>query len=362
MKNILHILSCFVLTISLVVISGCGPDPNPNAPVGTDGFYIVNEGAFNNNNASLSFYDRDKDEVTNDVFQAKNGRALGDQAQSMTIHEGKGYIVVQNSGKIEVIDIQNNASLRTITDGIESPRYFIGIDATKGYVSDWGSDGLTGSVKVVDLASMAVTKTIPTGHGPNRFLNIGSRLYIANSGGYGKDNSVKVIDVTKDQVIATIIVRDNPNSLEVDKDGNIWVASSGNLVYNQDYSINESLSTKSALTKLKGSDLGELVKFEFNEFTFSPLSNLVINADRNVVYYNYNGAVYSLATDASQLSSQPFINKSYYGLAVDPITDNVIGTLAPTFSAAGKIEVYGSDGMLKNSYDVGIAPNGCAFK
>src|SRR5690242_18231299 len=88
----------------LVIASSCGSDPSPEIPVGSAGYFVVNEGGFGNGNTSISFYDRNSNTMTNDVFTKKNGRALGDQSQSVTVFEGKAYIVVQHSGKIEVIN------------------------------------------------------------------------------------------------------------------------------------------------------------------------------------------------------------------------------------------------------------------
>jgi YVTN family beta-propeller protein len=354
----------FILALASIVacvnLSSCDNDPDPVAP-GATGYYVVNEGAFGNNNSSLSFFDRESDRMTNDVFQSVNGRALGDQAQSMTIFDGKGYIVVQNSSKIEVIDLSDNKSIKTITNGVESPRYFVGISASKGYISDWGSDGVTGTVKVINLATFEVIKTIPVGHGPNKMLSAGNRLYVANSGGFAKDNTVKVINIETDAVIASATVGDNPTSLKLDKEGNLWVAASGNLAYNQDFSINETLSTRATITKLN-SELAETGKFTLTKISYGNLTQLEINPDGNILYYNYDGATYSLSTTAVNLSSTPLIPKSYYGLAVDPFTGDIIGGLTPNFSSAGTIEVSGSDGVLKKTFTVGIAPNGCAFK
>ena len=359
MKSKLRLLLGFVYLVSLTFLPSCDGDPDPTPPPGEKGFYIVNEGAFGNNNASLSFYDRETGQVINDVFKDTNGRPLGDQAQSMIVFEGRGYIVVQNSGKVEVIDIEDNSSIKTITDGIESPRYFIGITAAKGYLSDWGADGLTGTVKVINLQTLAVAKTIPVGHGPNKMLKLGEKVYVANSGGFGYDNTLAVLDVTTDELITTTTVCDNPNSLQVDNAGNIWVACGGNLVYNQDFSINESASTKSALRKIQASVFMEL---PFPKFTYGTLGSLEISPNGQTLYYTFDGAVYSMATSAGQLPAQSLINKSYYGLSVDPFTGEIIGGLVTSFSSAGKIEVYGADGMLKESHAVGIAPNGCAFK
>ena len=145
-----------LIALMPLVLMSCGDDEEDNPlglPLKDDGFFIVNEGGFGNSNTSLSFYSSETGEVTNNIFQLVNNRPLGDQSQSIAIHRDQGFIVAQNSSKVEVFDTDNFESITTISDGIESPRYFVGLNSEKGYVSDWGSDGLTGTVKVIDLDS-----------------------------------------------------------------------------------------------------------------------------------------------------------------------------------------------------------------
>jgi YVTN family beta-propeller protein len=347
--------------VTIVFVQSCNDDdPAPVKP-GTDGFFIVNEGGFPNENASISFYDRETGEVTNDIFSAVNGRALGLQAQSMTVVEDKAYIMVQGTGKIEVINADDYTSIATITDDIGSPRYLVAISSAKAYVSDWGVDGVTGTVKVLDLATNQVTKTIATGQGANRMLKAGNVVYVTNSGGYGYDNTVKVIDTNSDAVTATITVGDNPNSIQRDAAGNIWIASSGAVAYNPDWSIDEANSTKGSISKI-ASDNTESLRMEVNSVTYGGAGNLAISPEGQTLYYTFNGAVYSVSNTATTLPTSPFLEKSYYGFTVDPFNGNLIGALAPNFSSAGSIEVMDANGAVLNTHTVGIGPNGVAFK
>lgn len=356
-RKLFFLLSFFVCA----VLQACdNNDPEPARP-GAEGFYIVNEGGFGNGNTSISFYDEATGKVTNDLFAAVNGRPLGDQTQSMTVFNNKGYIVVQGSSKIEVIDVDDFSSVGTITQGLDNPRYLLGITGEKAYVSDWGPDGMTGSVKVINLKSRSVIKTIETGNGPNRMLLMGSKVYVANSGGYGWDNTIDVIDTDADAVVSSIEVGDNPNSLVSDADGNIWVASSGLMAYTPDWSIDEENSRPPSISKITGGS-SEAMRLNASTISFSTMSNLNISPDGRTLYYIFDSNLYAMTTSAVTLPENAFKAKDYYGIAVNPFSGDIVGCVSPNFGSAGSIEIMDETGAVKSTHTVGIGPSGCAFK
>lgn len=362
MKNsgIIYLTGILLIAGFVFVFSSCtdGDDPEPLLEA-ADGFYIVNEGAFGNSNATLSYYDRETNSVINNVFATANGRGLGDQAQSMSIFNGKGYVVVQNSAKIEVINVEDYTSIATIIDGVISPRYFQGYSTTKGYLSDWGDFGINGSVMVVDLSDNSITKTISTGQGANKMLIKGSSLYVANSGGWGRDSTVVVINTTTDEIVDEINAGQNPNSLQMDKDGSIWVASSGYVAYNLDWSVDMENSIPGSISKINSSN--EVVLHLEVESVFNGPANLCINTSGDMLYFTYNGAVYNMSITATLLPSTALISKSFYGLSVDPYNDNILGMEVPDFSSNGNMIVYDEEGTQLATFTVGIGPNGASF-
>lgn len=346
---------------ALCLLASCDPDSPAPPPMGSSGFFVVNEGAFNNSNASLSFYDRKTETLTNNVFAAVNSRPLGDQAQSMTVWEGKGYVVVQNSQKIEVIDAATFRAEATLSEGLSSPRYFVGVTSQKGYVSDWGADGLTGTVKVIDLQQNRVVKSIPVGRGPNRMYVVGSEVFVTNNGGFGNDNTLTVMDANTDAVKRTITTADNPNGLVQTEGGNLWVACSGKLVFDANFQLVMSQSTPGALVKFDAQGR-ELLRLPVDRVSFSGPNQLATSPDKKTIYYTYQGGLWAMAAGASTLPATPLIARSFYGFAVDPLDGTLIGCVAPNFSSAGSIEFYTAGGQFLRSFTVGIAPNGCAFK
>ena len=68
------------------------------------GLLIACEGNFQYGNATLSYYDPATATVQNEVFFRANGMKLGDVAQSMTLHSGRVWIVVNNSHVVFALD------------------------------------------------------------------------------------------------------------------------------------------------------------------------------------------------------------------------------------------------------------------
>ncbi|NJK87814.1 MAG: YncE family protein, partial [Bacteroidales bacterium] len=86
------------------------------------------------NNGSVSFYDPETGEVTNNIFLSANGTPLGDVVQSMTIFDTLGFIVVNGSGKLEVVGMK---SFKTVSQALyfSYPRYFLPLNNGTGYLS-----------------------------------------------------------------------------------------------------------------------------------------------------------------------------------------------------------------------------------
>ncbi|WKN42643.1 YncE family protein [Tunicatimonas pelagia] len=350
-RNLRHIATFFVFTLfTSTVFTSCNNDDDSPAPPppGQDGYFIVNEGAFGGANTTLSYYDRQKDSVLNNVFSSTNNRPLGDQTQSMAVFDDRGFIVVQNSAKIEVIDRETFESLATIgaDEGIVSPRYFLGISPTKGYVTDWGADGVSGTIKVLDLTSYQVTATVPIGSGPNELVLVDNQVYVANGGGFGTDSTVVVLDPQTDTVVDTIVVGENPSSLVADTNGSIWVAS------------NQFGSLPGYLARLENNEVAS--RIEASEMGGDPIS-VRINPAGQQLYFRYRGGVYTMSIESTELPDSPFIDQDVYGLGVDPISGDILTGQVPNFSSDGTFFRYSTTGNLIQSYGVGIAPNGFAF-
>ena len=131
----------FWLLVLAAMLFSCKPDSpvNPSAYSIGSGVFVLNEGNFQYSNASLSFYDIQADTVCNNLFYKVNNAPLGDVAESMTLVDGKLYIVVNNSNYIYKVDantmVCDTSNPFKITD-FYSPREIHFVAPDKAYVSD----------------------------------------------------------------------------------------------------------------------------------------------------------------------------------------------------------------------------------
>jgi len=342
-------LSLTALSVIIFFIISCGKKHTDTiTPVTGNGVFITHEGEFTKANSSISYYNRTTGVVTNNIFTTVNGRPLGDVTQSMTIYNSNGYIVVNNSQKIEVVEMNDFKSIGTIT-GFASPRYMLTLGSNKAYISDWNDN----NIKIVNLSGLSInSKTIPTGNSPEQLVQVNNVVYVANSG----DSTITVINPSADTVITTIKTPDAPTAIRVDNNNMIWVLCSGS--YGTDYNSTAD-DTPANLIKIDPATNSIKLTIQIGVQGDHP-DRLAISQNKDALFYDNNG-IFTMSITATSGPSSALITKDFYGLDVDPTTNIIYAADAGDFVNNGYVFRYKSTGQLIDSFQVGIVPAGFAF-
>jgi YVTN family beta-propeller protein len=344
-----------------VLIAGCAKDDepayNPPGPY-ANGAFICNEGTYGQENASVSFYDFAGDSVRNSIYTSVNKLPLGQLLQSMYAVNGKVYMVLNLSDTVTVAYSDDFIEAGKI-GGLSSPRYMTSCNG-KGYITQWGGNGV---VKVVDLSSNSVLRTIDVGLGPEQAIVADGNILVCNGGAYGRDSTISVIDPAIDKVVSTVVVGDNPKEMVVDRNNDIWVLCYGYIQY--DGSFNIILETPSKLVRLSGQSFEKTGEYIISA-TQHP-QHLDISKDRSAVYYGggfgYAG-IYAMDITAAVTPATPLVDgsKFFYGFNVNPLNGEIFALDATDFTTPGFLFRYSPQGALIKQYTAGIAPNGVLFK
>jgi DNA-binding beta-propeller fold protein YncE len=225
-------LAIALLGIAAVCIS-CKPEEEKETDQKTllgHGLLVLNEGLINMNNSTLSYYDFRSKSLTGDIFNQKNNRSLGDNAQDMKVYGGKMYIVVNGSSQLEVVDLYTGESLRRIPlfDPQNRPRQPRNITfwRSKAYLCCFD-----GSVLRIDTAHLLVEASVQAGRNPEDLCVANGKLYVSNSGGLSfpnYDSTVSVINLSTFEEIKKIKVHLNPMTIIADNDRDVYLLSAGN--------------------------------------------------------------------------------------------------------------------------------------
>ena len=349
------------IVLFATVLSSCKKKEEAAAPAGAydSGVFIVNEGPFGSGTGTVSHYDRNTKVTTNDIFQLANGYPLGNIAQSMNVINGYSFVVVNSANKIEVVNGADFKSLTTI-NGLTQPRNILQISNEKAYVTEWGAGGTVGAIKIINLINGDILNTIAFGRkGPEKMLKKGALVYVTCKGGYGYDSVVSVINSNTNLVSTNVEVGPNPDGIVEDANGKLWVLCVGK--FKSDFS---GLEKYGQLVKLNPTTNTVEATFVLNTSSdvYSQPSGLSINTAKNILYYNYDGKVYSQTTNATSLQSTIFANRSFYSLGVDPATNIIYAGDAGNFSSPGKVVRYNANGTRMDSLNVGIIPGSFYFR
>ncbi len=354
-----------ISVIVLMLLPCCMGDEDPVGPGnpgdgnGARGVFIVNEGNFTFENASLTFYDIGSGEASQDVFLNKNGLPLGDVAVSMTIRDSLGYVVLNNSGKIYILHSGSFAMKGKIT-GLTSPRHLHFVHDTKAYVTDLYAR----AIAVVNPVTMEITGYIDVSnhqsefgqHSTEQMISFGQYVY-ANCWSY--DNQILVIDTETDRVVDSIEVIKQPNSMVMDRNDALWVLSDGGWM-GSSYGYETP-----GLVRVDGTS--RLVEKVFGFEEGDRPAALRSNEAGDTLYF-INRHVYRMPVDPRQEPSifiaSPYEDDfwgGFYGLAVDPVTSEVYVTDAIDFSQPGVVYRYSPAGLPVDTIRAGIIPGALCF-
>ncbi len=301
------------------------------------------EGNFGWGNASLSVYNPVSKNISNDVYQTVNSLPLGDVCQSMTDINGRLYVVVNNSGKIQVLDTATYANITTIS-GLTSPRFICKGLGNVAYVSDLYAN----QIAIVDLTSHTVTGSISVNNWTEEMLFKNNTLWVTCP----DTNWIIRIDVTSQTPIDTLVMSKGVSSLVEDKNGFVWALSTGG--------IQQELAQ---LARFNGTT-GQLIQsFVFNSLTDNP-TNLRLDTSGEFIYFLNNG-VYKMSTSATQLPQTPSIvqvTTAPYGLGIDPTSGDIYVADALDYVQSGNVYRYNASFELIDQFSVGIIPQSFWFK
>ncbi len=326
-----------------------GPDSNATVPR-PSGAFIINEGNYGHSNGSLSFYSFEENTITNNIFKSINGRNLGDVVFSMTIIDSLGYIVINNSDKIEVISTKTWKSKGTINLAAgSSPRYLrSGKDGTALVTNLYAN-----SVSIIDLSNLQVTGSVSVGLNPEGIAISGDKAYVANSG-FGSDNTVSVIDLNSESVIKTIQVGDYPTVIESDSHGDLQVMCSGS---NGDWNDPNDDTDGSiyVIDPLSDNVTDSLI------ITGHP-SRLSIEGGGTGFYLDgFFGNVMSYSAENMTSDPRLLVSGLYYGMRYEPVAERLFALDALDFVQNGLLKIYDKNGSLLNEFEAGIGPGSLTF-
>ena len=308
-----------------------------------NGVYIVNEGGFGYGNGSVSYYSPSDCTITLDLFQTQNSKPLGDVCQSLTFFNQKGYVVVNNSQKIEVVKQSDFTSLATIS-GFTSPRYFLPVSNNKAYVTDLYAN----KIAVVNLSNNSISNYINCKTWTEELVLSYGKAFVCTP----KSDKIYVIETTTDLLIDSIVVSYGSSSIKEDKNGKLWVLCRGD----SDKNIKGALFQINPLNHIVEQSIA------FPDAKNSP-SNLQFNGTNDTLYY-LNQGVFRMSILDISLPNTAIIaenGKNFYGLGIHPTTSEIYVSDAVDYVQKSLILRYSSNGVLKTSFNAGIISGNFVF-
>ena len=340
-RLILSPISCL---LSLVFfLQSCEKEPAKNKQLPdakTQKVWIVNEGLFNFGNASVDVYQPDSQKVFNDVYATANGKTLGDVAQSITLKGSSVYVVVNNSGKIVVLNKTTFKEEGIINIPQSSPRYLHFVKDDLAYVTELYAK----KIWLINPLTKTLVDTIATAGWTEQIVAKGNELYIAQRTRLNDTYvaNVLVINTTTKQVVNTITLPSEPNSMVL-KDNTVFVLCSADNL----------LATNASLVKIN-TDTKAISTLEFAAGKKPGL--LRLDAKNNRLLWR-DGDVFQMPVSSIALAASVLIagnGKNIYTMNIDPNNADVYIADAHDYVQASTVYRHATNGDLIQSFKAGV--------
>ena len=347
MKRDLHYLLSLLLLVTLT-LSGCkkeDDDDTPVPPSSSSTVLVSCEGSFLASNASLSAYDTEGGTVTDNVFESVNGYAIGDILQSITVDGQRIFLVVNNSGKVEVMNGETYEAELPIL-GLSSPRHLAKVSEAKAYVTN-NSFGAGNDISILDIQNNTVSGNIDIDLDTEGILVSGGFAYACAP----YSNELQVISTQTDQVVSTIDVGLGANHIVQDDQGDLWI-------------LRFELDAMFAIIDMEivqvSPALGAVLATYQVPQPWNYTNRLVANGSDVFVL---NGDVFHVNTVNSTLEDEPVIEVGAlsYGIGVDPQNGDIYIGEASGLGLAGSVYRFNSAYQPLDTVTVGVGPNGFHF-
>lgn len=352
---------CFI-ALGLVLFVSCqnAIKPIDTKPTAVEaGAYILCEGLWRQDNATLSRFDARSGEVVNDFFSRVNvGLRIGDTANDMVLQGDTLFIAVSTSRSIEIIRASTGTWLGRIRlAGMrQEPRHIALVNDSTALVSNLNDD----SVTEFDTRTFAIRRErVPVGPAPEGIASSGHYVFVANSGfgdfraAEAKAGTISVLDGATRQEVK--ILTGLPNA------GDVITNSTKTRLYAAYRNLPSKPDSLGGIVEYDTSTLQELRRWRMK----SPFA-LALSSSGDSLFYLGAAGVEVLAL--RQQVPKPFVaipktesNALWYGLAVNPRTSELWICNARDYSVNGEVVVMRLGGEIVRRFDVGINPNTIIF-
>ena len=362
-----------------LMLAACDKDglyPGGSLQEGPIECLVLNEGLINTNEGCLSVVYRDSTVVV-DAFQDVNHRPMGDVAQSVTLINGKYFVAMNNSKKVEVMDPTTFQSLGTILyTQAGYPRQIVPISDTEAVVSDLRNQ-LVRIRTVEPYGEPLEYISIPAWieyliAAENKIFGMTSRgVMVFDADNVNADDSRLIRDVYNEEYTKT-------SRMLKDKNGQIWAlmhrkqgGTTTGVILSRIDPARERVAETHTLTFLDAETaaVGEPVAHvNYNRTDIDPTGTYIYfnlmtktaEPDENGVYEQQSVYRFDIDNGTFELYRHLPGVGMMYGFAVGPTGDVYLCDCLDYTAQRGYVRCYRADGTV-DSYRVGVYPSQVYF-